>query len=99
MGEASEIVVSNRERVTRRNRLGFRRVGQTRGERTAFTAKIPPRMANRLVDGARGVLNNFLPDVYIFTDHHNGKEGGNSPAYGISLVAETTEGYVFRERL
>jgi RNA 3'-terminal phosphate cyclase-like protein len=39
-------------------------------------------------------LNNFLPDVYIFTDHHNGKEGGNSPAYGISLVAETTEGCV-----
>ena len=60
----------------------------------AFTAKIPPQMANRLVDGARGVLNNFLPDVYIFTDHHNGKEGGNSPAYGISLVAETTEGCV-----
>ena len=60
----------------------------------AFTAKIPPQMANRLVDGARGVLNNFVPDVYIFTDHHNGKEGGNSPAYGISLVAETTEGCV-----
>ena len=60
----------------------------------AFTARIPPQMANRLVDGARGVLNNFLPDVYIFTDHHNGKEGGNSPAYGISLVAETTEGCV-----
>ena len=31
--------------------------------------------------------------MYIFTDHHNGKEG-NSPAYGISLVAETTEGCV-----
>jgi RNA 3'-terminal phosphate cyclase-like protein len=60
----------------------------------AFTARIPPQMSNRLVDGARGVLNNFLPDVYIFTDHHNGKEGGNSPAYGISLVAETTEGCV-----
>jgi len=60
----------------------------------AFTARVPPQMANRLVDGARGVLNNFLPDVYIFTDHHNGKEGGNSPGYGISLVAETTEGCV-----
>ena len=60
----------------------------------AFTVRIPPQTSNRLVDGARGVLNNFLPDVYIFTDHHAGKDGGRSPGYGISLVAETTEGCV-----
>lgn len=26
-------------------------------------------MANRMVDAARGVLNQFLSDVYIYTDH------------------------------
>jgi RNA 3'-terminal phosphate cyclase-like protein len=54
------------------------------------------------VDAARGVLNKFLPDVYIFTDHHpgDGREGGkgaargkkSSPGFGLSLVAETTTG-------
>lgn len=49
-------------------------------------------MANRMVDAARGVLNSLLADVYIFTDHRSGPEGGLSPGYGISLVAETTSG-------
>ena len=40
----------------------------------AFTAKVSPQTGNRLVDAARGVLNAFLPDVYIFTDHHTGPE-------------------------
>lgn len=45
-----------------------------------------------MVDGARGVLNALLADVFIFTDHMSGKEGGLSPGYGITLVAETTTG-------
>lgn len=45
-----------------------------------------------MVDGGRGVLNKFLADVYIFTDSMPGKEGGNSPGYGLTLVAETTSG-------
>lgn len=58
----------------------------------AYTAKISPQMSNRMVDAARGVLNQILPDVYIFTDHYSGQGSGNSPGYGISLVAETTTG-------
>ena len=42
----------------------------------AYTTKISPQMANRLVDGARGILNNLLPDVYIYTDHFKGKDSG-----------------------
>lgn len=44
----------------------------------AYTTKISPQMANRLVDGARGILNNLLPDVYIYTDHFKGKDSGLS---------------------
>ena len=58
----------------------------------AYATRMSPQTTNRLVDGARGVLNKLLPDVYIFTDHMSGKEGGDSPGYGILLVAETTTG-------
>ena len=43
-----------------------------------------------MVDGARGVLNALLANVYIFTDHMSGASGGLSPGYGLTLVAETT---------
>jgi RNA 3'-terminal phosphate cyclase-like protein len=39
------------------------------------------------------VLNDYLPDVHISTDHFKGgKDGGDSPGYSISLVAESTTG-------
>eukprot|EP00249_Psilotum_nudum_P009368 c21885_g1_i1 orf=67-1179(+) len=58
----------------------------------AYSTRVSPQMSNRMVDAARGVLNHLLPDVYIFTDHYTGQGSGNSPGYGISLVAETTTG-------
>jgi len=33
-------------------------------------------MANRIVESARGVLNQFLPDIYIYTDHMKGVNSG-----------------------
>lgn len=54
--------------------------------------QVPPQNANRMVDAARGVLNQLLADVYIFTDAAAGPAAGNSPGYGITLVAETTSG-------
>eukprot|EP01051_Picozoa_sp_SAG22_P019037 SAG22_NODE_3388_length_1740_cov_1.008531_3_plen_134_part_01 len=58
----------------------------------AYATRVSPSMANRIVDAARGVLNSFIPDVYIYTDHYRGPDSGNSPGYGLSLVAETTTG-------
>ena len=62
---------------------------------TAFTARVSPQLGNRMVDGARGLLNAFLPDVYVTTDHNKGAEAGASPGYGVSLVATTTSGCIF----
>lgn len=45
-----------------------------------------------MVDGARGVLNSLLSDVYIFTDALSGAASGKSPGYGLTLVAETSSG-------
>ncbi|EFN59839.1 hypothetical protein CHLNCDRAFT_48441 [Chlorella variabilis] len=58
----------------------------------AFSTRVSPQCSNRMVDGARGVLNDLLADVYIFTDHMTGPAAGLSPGYGITLVAETSTG-------
>jgi len=59
----------------------------------AFAARVAPAAAARAVDGARGVLNALLADVFVFTDHAPGQAtGGLSPGYGLTLVAETTSG-------
>jgi RNA 3'-terminal phosphate cyclase-like protein len=65
----------------------------------AYTTKISPQIANRVVDGARGILNNLLPDVYIYTDHFKGKDSGLSPGYGLTLVAESTSGALLSAEL
>jgi len=58
----------------------------------AFSTRVSPQMANRLVSAARSILNKFLPDIYIYTDHRKGNQCGKSPGFGITLIAETTEG-------
>lgn len=58
----------------------------------AYSMRVPPQNANRMVDGARGVLNALLADVYVFTDAAGGAAAGLSPGYGAVLVAETTSG-------
>ena len=58
----------------------------------AFCARVSPTIVTRVVDSARSVLNNLLPDVYIHTDHYRGSDGGNSAGYSLSLVAESTTG-------
>eukprot|EP00443_Scrippsiella_acuminata_P029810 CAMPEP_0115254444 /NCGR_PEP_ID=MMETSP0270-20121206/45197_1 /TAXON_ID=71861 /ORGANISM="Scrippsiella trochoidea, Strain CCMP3099" /LENGTH=398 /DNA_ID=CAMNT_0002669993 /DNA_START=38 /DNA_END=1234 /DNA_ORIENTATION=+ len=58
----------------------------------AYTTRVSPQFAARMVDAARGVLNDFLPDVWIYSDHSKGKQCGDSPGYGLSLVAESISG-------
>lgn len=58
----------------------------------AFCTKVSPTIATRVVEAARGVLNQFIPDVYIFTDHYKGREGGASAGFSLSLVSESTTG-------
>lgn len=62
---------------------------------TAYSTRVSPQISNRMIDKARSVFTNFLSDVYIFSDHFKGKEGGNSSGYGMNLIAETTEGILY----
>ncbi|KYO20841.1 RNA 3'-terminal phosphate cyclase-like protein [Alligator mississippiensis] len=59
---------------------------------TAFSVRVSPQMVNRIVDSARSILNKFIPDIYIYTDHMKGTSSGKSPGFGLSLVAETING-------
>lgn len=54
-----------------------------------YAVRVSPKIANRIVDTAKGILLKFIPDVYIHTDHNQGNKSGKSPGFGITLVAET----------
>nr|ADO27729.1 RNA 3'-terminal phosphate cyclase-like protein [Ictalurus furcatus] len=59
---------------------------------TAYSVRASPQMVNRIVDSARSILNKFIPDIYIYTDHMKGASSGKSPGFGLVLVAETING-------
>lgn len=73
--------------------LQFTEAGKLKRARgTAYCMKVAPAAANRIVDATRGVLNQFLSDVYIYTDHVKGAAAGNDPGFGVSLMVESTTG-------
>ena len=57
-----------------------------------YAVRVSPAIANRMVEAAKGVFLQFIPDVYIHTDHHRGSSSGKSPGFGITVVAESTTG-------
>eukprot|EP00466_Bigelowiella_natans_P015585 jgi/Bigna1/34044/e_gw1.4.52.1 len=61
---------------------------------TSYVCRCSPQFANRMVTSARGILNRFIPDVYIHTDHCKGKAGGLSSGFGVSMTAESINGFV-----
>lgn len=61
----------------------------------AYTSKVSPALGNRAIEAAKGKLLQFIPDIYIYADQNKGKNAGNSPGFGISLVAETTDGVFY----
>lgn len=65
----------------------------------SYSTKVSPQTANRMVESARAILNQFTPDIYIYTDVYSGKHSGLSPGYGLALVAESTTGALFSAEL
>lgn len=61
----------------------------------AYTSKVSPALGNRAIEAAKGKLLQFIPDIYIYADQNKGKMAGNSPGFGINLVAETTDGVFY----
>eukprot|EP01053_Blabericola_migrator_P009863 Blabericola_migrator_1__9862@NODE_542_length_7732_cov_201_153033_g409_i0_p4_GENE_NODE_542_length_7732_cov_201_153033_g409_i0NODE_542_length_7732_cov_201_153033_g409_i0_p4_ORF_typecomplete_len376_score45_63RTC/PF01137_21/5_7e73RTC_insert/PF05189_13/3e28_NODE_542_length_7732_cov_201_153033_g409_i08802007 len=63
------------------------RVKRVRG--TAWTCHMAPAFAQRSINAARRVLNELLPDVWVYSDLCTGSKAGGSHGFGICLVAET----------
>lgn len=66
------------------------RIRKIRG--IASAVRVSPQMSNRMIDEARGVLNRYIPDLYLFSDVYRGEESGKSPGFALSLVATSTTG-------
>lgn len=47
-----------------------------------------------MVDKLREIFNDYIPDVWINTDHYKKDQCGEQPGYAISLTAETTTGVI-----
>lgn len=58
------------------------------------SAKVSPQLTARVVDKLREIFNDFIPDVWIHTDHYKKGQCGDQPGYAISLTAETTTGVI-----
>ncbi len=58
----------------------------------AISSKISPAVLSRVVEGARSILTPFAKDLFIHTNNFSSKDGGNSPGFTISLVAESDSG-------
>lgn len=63
------------------------RIKRIRG--IAHSVRVSSKMSARMISAARSVLNEYIPDVYLFADDYKGENSGKSPGYGISLVAES----------
>lgn len=81
------------------------RVKRIRG--VAYCVEVPKSNNERMIHEARGILNKFVPDTYIFSDaspaplistnqkgHGSGKVKG-AVGFGLSLVAESSTGCIY----
>lgn len=56
------------------------------------SAKVSPQLTTRVVDKLREVFNDYIPDVWIHTDHYKKGQCGEQAGYAVSLQAETSTG-------
>ena len=58
------------------------------------SAKVSPQLTTRVVDKLREVFNDYIPDVWIHTDHYKKGQCGEQAGYSVSLQAETSTGSI-----
>ncbi|KAK4687364.1 RNA 3'-terminal phosphate cyclase-like protein, partial [Tremellales sp. Uapishka_1] len=56
----------------------------------AYSTRVSPQFANRMVEAARSILNRYIPDIYLYTDVYKGEDSGKSPGYGLTLLSLST---------
>lgn len=57
--------------------MDYGKIKRIRG--TVFSLRVSPSISNRIVEKAKGLFLNFIPDVFLSVDHVVGQRGGKSP--------------------
>ncbi|KZV84925.1 18S rRNA biogenesis protein [Exidia glandulosa HHB12029] len=81
------------KQVTSLNFVDPGRIKRIRG--IAHAVRVSPQFSSRMIDAARGLLNRYVPDLYLYSDVYKGDESGKSPGYGLTLLAESTTGALY----
>lgn len=66
-------------------------VNKIRG--VAYSTRVSPTAVNRTIEKARADLKPTGVDTFIYSDVTKGEESGQSPGFGITIVAETKHGW------
>lgn len=59
----------------------------------SYSTRVSPTNVNRTVEAAKEFLKPLGAETFIYTDAARGSESGNSPGYGITIVAESKAGW------
>ena len=87
------IVTLTQKYVKRLESVSLTDEGKVKRVRGVLTsARVSPQVTTRVIDKVREVLNDYIPDVWVHTDHFKKDQAGLQPGYAISLFAETTTG-------
>ena len=49
--------------------------------------RVSPQFSNRMIEASRSVLNQFIPDIYLYSDVYKGDDSGKqvNPPFGNSV--------------
>ena len=59
---------------------------------TAFGQKVSPDILTQMISKTREIFNDYIPDVWVYSDNTKTKKESDSLGYGISLMAESKNG-------
>jgi RNA 3'-terminal phosphate cyclase-like protein len=59
---------------------------------TCYASKASINVIGRMINSAREVLNDYIPDVWIYSEYSKGNNSAKDPGFGVCLTAETRSG-------
>lgn len=90
-GEVHLICNSRIPQPTTLHALETPKISAVRG--IAYCTRVSPSVVNRMIETARGILRPTGVEVNITADVWRGDKSGNSPGFGLLLVAELKRGW------
>lgn len=59
---------------------------------TCYVSKASVNIVGRIISSAREILNDYIPDVWIYSEYSKGVKASKDPGYGVTLIGETSSG-------